>query len=114
MKKVGVFATETTIKSKLYDEAFVNSGIQIISPDMKIQKIQDNIIRDVIAGGNTHIYRDILKEETQRFIKENQLDGVILGCTELPLVFPKNIFNNIIDCLDVLADFLLTKYYSEK
>jgi aspartate/glutamate racemase len=48
-----------------------------------------------------------------KFINENELDGLILGCTELPLVFPKNKFRNVIDCMEVLSDNLLDNYYNQ-
>lgn len=111
MKRVGLFATKITIKTGLYQQALSNSQIQIFLPDEKTQEFHEKIIRDVVANGETSRYKDELLEMTQKFINEQSLDGVILGCTELPLVFPKDKFSNVIDCLDVLADSLLTNYY---
>ena len=82
--------------------------IEVIYPDKLIQKYHEKIIRNVIA--NRHKTNN-LEKLTRDFIGINNLDGVVLGCTELPLVFPTSKFNNVVDCLDVLANELLFRYY---
>ena len=113
LKKVGILATQTTIKSGLYRKALLKRGILAISPTLKIQKIHEVIIRDVLAGKENESHTKQLDILTRDFIKKNKLDGIILGCTELPLVFPKRKFRNVVDCLDVLSDNLLMRYYSK-
>lgn len=108
-KKVGVLASPTTLKSKLYKKALLKRGI--ISIDIDHNSRTERIIREVVAGKINKSQSDYLYKLTNRFIKKYELDAVILGCTELPLVFPKNRFKNVIDCLDILADELLRRYY---
>jgi aspartate racemase len=107
-KKVGVLATPTTIKHDLYGKFLRRNRIEVIYPDKLIQKYHEKIIRNVIA--NRHKTNN-LEKLTRDFIGINNLDGVVLGCTELPLVFPTSKFNNVVDCLDVLANELLFRYY---
>jgi aspartate racemase len=110
-KRVGVLATPTTIKFDLYGKALSKKGIKVFYPTDEAQKLHEKIIREILSGEkNTD---DIKKLEitTRDFVQKDTLDGVILGCTELPLVFPKVHFNNVIDCMEVLADKLLEKYY---
>lgn len=114
MKRVGLFATKVAIKKRIYHDEFEESGIEIVTPNKKTQEIQEKIIREVIANGETKVFEKVLSKITREFIKKEHLDAVILGCTELPLVFPKSKFNNVIDCLDVLADSLLANYYSKQ
>lgn len=114
MKRVGLLATETTIKTQIYHKILKREGIEIIIPNKIFLKKQEEIIRFVIANGETTKYEKILERLTTRFINNNNLDGVILGCTEMPLVFPKNKFQNILDSLDLLADSLLKSYYTKK
>lgn len=114
LKRVGLLATKVTIEKRVYHDEFDGSGVEIVIPDEKFQKIQERIIREVIAHGETRSFEKILAKKTREFIKNGHLDGVILGCTELPLVFPKDKFDNVIDCLDVLADSLLENYYSRQ
>lgn len=111
MKRVGLLATRMTIKKRIYHNIFNGSGIEIINPDRGIQELHEKIIRSVIANGEANNFENELLKTTQEYIKNEHLDGVILGCTELPLVFPKSKFKNVIDSLDVLADSLLAKYY---
>ncbi len=112
LKKVCVLATPTTVKFNLYGEALSKKGIKICYPKDGMQKLHELVIRNMVAGKK--IFSDIreLEKSTKRIIRDKGLDGLILGCTELPLVFPKDEFVNVIDCMDVLADKLLEKYYN--
>lgn len=114
MKRVGLFATPTTIKLKLYQKELAKFNIDAVTPNRQIQKLHEKIIRDVIVIGETNLYKEQLCKITKRFIQKNHLDGVILVCTELPLIFPTNKFTNVIDCLDVLADELLSTYFKNR
>lgn len=110
--KVGVLATPTTIKANLYGDALAKMGIKTVYPENKSIKLHESIIRNVISGADGEVDLNNLVQSTKTFINQNKLDGIILGCTELPLVFPKEKFTNVIDCMDVLADKLLEKYYN--
>lgn len=107
-KRVGILATPTTIKHDLYGKFLRKNGVEVVYSDTKLQKYHEEIIRKVIAGKTED---NNLENLTKEFIEQNDLDGVVLGCTELPLVFPKNRFNNVVDCLNVLANELLFRYY---
>jgi aspartate racemase len=109
IKRVGLLATKTTIKSNLYQNAFAKTEVNIIDPDNKTVEICERVIRGKIANTVSKESTKELLDKTEEFIKKEDLDAVILGCTELPLAFPKNKPKNIIDCLDVLSDSLLTK-----
>ena len=113
MKKVGLLATRTTIELKIYETGLSKMGIQVINPSKQIQKVHEEIIRKTIATEETNLFKEKLYKTTQEFISKEHLDGVILGCTELPLVFPTDRFNNAIDCLDILADELLNIYFKD-
>lgn len=106
-KRVGLLATRTTINSNLFKQAFTKTGIVIINPDERDIGVCEEAIRKVIIGKRFNSKTDKLQTMTKRFIKKQNLDGVILGCTELPLAFPKNKTPNIVDCLDVFSDELL-------
>lgn len=112
IKKICVLATPTTIKFDLYGKALSKRGIRVYYPQKGLQKLHELVIRNMVAG--KRISGDIKRLEilTKKLIKRHNLDGVVLGCTELPLVFPKNNFKNVVDCADVLADKLLERYYN--
>lgn len=112
-KRVGLFATRTTIKTGLYKNAFENTGIEIVVPGKDVLDLCEKIIRGVIANKNISADAKLLLSKTENFIEGNKLDRVILGCTELPLAFPEKRPDLFIDCLDVLSDKLLNNYYLE-
>lgn len=111
LKRIGLLATPTTISQGIYHKTLADLGISCVNANLKTQKLHEKIVREVIAGRS--VKNELLASQVKRFIKEENLEGLILGCTELPLVFPKEIFVNIVDCLDVLADKLLSKYYNQ-
>jgi len=110
-KRVGVLATPMTVKFNLYGKSLSKNGIKVYYSLVGIQKLHESIIRNMISGKKNNSQIKEFETLTKKFIKKNEIDGIILGCTELPLVFPKNNFENVIDCMDVLADKLLERYY---
>ena len=114
LKRVGLLATKTSVKSNLFQNAFKSTGVEIVVPDPKTLNICEIVIRNVIANRISKKTVNKLVKNTNTFIKKQNLDGVILGCTELPLAFPKNTKLNIVNCLDVLSDKLLEDHYGKK
>jgi aspartate racemase len=116
IKRVGILATPTTIQTQIYGKVLELRGIQPIYANKTIQRQHVVIIKQTVAGQpNSEGIQNLVKS-TQQFIIRENLDGLILACTELPLIFPKSAFKNIpiIDCLDVLADSLLLRYYHKE
>jgi len=111
LKRVGLLATKTSIRANLFGKAFSGTGTEVIIPDEKTLDVCEEVIRGVIANNVSNRSVNQLVKRTQLFIKQQKLDGIILGCTELPLAFPNNKVPNIIDCLDVLSDKLLEDVY---
>lgn len=106
LKNVGILASPMTIKAKLYENALIHSNLRPFVPNIDFQKLLEKIIRQVISNSVSVPDIKLFKLETNKFISQNHLDGLILGCTELPLAFPKGKFTNIkiLDSLDILAD----------
>jgi aspartate racemase len=68
---------------------FNEKAIDLVVPnDEEIDYIHERIMTELERGVlNRETKRGIL-EIVKRIVEENQLQGVILGCTELPLMFP--------------------------
>ncbi len=104
--RVGVLATEGTIKSKVYEnELRVYDEIEVVIPDQTIQKEVTNLIyRDVKENHflNQELYFSILDQ----MIQENNCDVVLLGCTELSLMqeATKNETYPVVDAQSELVD----------
>ncbi len=113
-RRVGILATPTTIKSDLYGQAMSKFGIEVVYPHKDIRRLLERIIRKAVKGKRDEILIKSLEMFSRNFLLSCKLDGLILGCTELPLVFPKDKFKGkVIDSIEVLADALLVRYYNE-
>lgn len=113
LERVGILASPTTLKMNIYGKALKSLGILEIGGGTELQDIYETIIRQLVAGEVPETQKKELAIRTQALVRGEKLDGIILGCTELPLVFPKSKFKNAIDCMDVLADELLFRYYAK-
>lgn len=113
LSTVGLVASPTTINSELYQTALKNSNIQLITPEADDLKRLERIIRTVISGKAGLAESEALLRIVVK-LKLRGAKGVILGCTELPLVFPiSEVDSTIFDCLELLALALTARYYEQ-
>lgn len=110
LKKVGIMGTPVTIKSMLYQRALSRLGIEAVEPTRNELEILELIIRKVIAGAVSKSDESFLLFVANRLMSRGA-EGIILGCTELPLIFPKDHKMPIFNSLEILAKALLRKYY---
>jgi aspartate racemase len=111
-KRVGLLATPTTLKSRLYDDA-MSGKTNLIRPNQQTSKVIEKFIykqlNSDISLADTRELRLLVKS----FMSAKNLDAVILGCTELPLVFGSPDDDSVIDTLKVLSDGLLNNYFKK-
>ena len=81
--KIGLLATETTIKTGVYNRYF-NKNYNLIFPPKKIQITSVNRSIKLIKMGKTKEAERALRKAINYMIKIN-CKKIILGCTELPL-----------------------------
>lgn len=110
IKTVGLLATSTTIKTGLYQKKLEKLKIRVLKPNVYELPQLDTIIERVISETTTTQDREQLVRLVERFQGEGA-EGVILGCTELPVIFPDVKGVLVFNSLDVLANTLLRKYY---
>jgi aspartate/glutamate racemase len=97
-----ILAAQPTIDMKLYEQ----TGLKCIYPEEEDQKHVQCMIREV-AGGEVSKQQ---AEKLEKIIKGSRADGVILACTELPIIHRKFLLVKhlpIIDTVEVLAKKLL-------
>lgn len=85
IKRVGVISGEVVIKKKLYEKAFENSKVIVIAADDECEKKVRKIIDDVKHNSINKETKEHVDKVVKYFLQQN-VDGLILGCTELPLV----------------------------
>jgi len=107
VKNIGILATPNTLKHQLYQ----NISKKIFLPNLNLQNILEKNIRLVINSDFEKINYDLISQKINKFIKQNNLDGIVLGCTEIPVFFSKikldkdiTIFNSS----EILANHLIS------
>ena len=107
INKVGVMASKNTCKYNLYDKFLLNNEVEVIYPQN--QDKVSNLIEEVKIGNES----SILKKDAIEIIKSLELkgaEGIILGCTELPIVVNENeTSSSIFDSNQILAMSCLNK-----
>ena len=104
IKKVGLLATDGTIKSKIYEDLLNNYNIELIIPNKYDKNIISSIIYDGIKSGKNidlKKFYDVLND-----LKNLGCEKIILGCTELSVL--KELYNLndkiLVDAMEILAD----------
>lgn len=108
---LGLLGTPSTIRSGLYQNALAKINANVIIPTNKQIAELDMIIRNIIAGKNKREDVILLKNISDSLIKKGA-ESILLGCTELPLLFPKKYKVRVYSSLEILSLNLLIKYYS--
>lgn len=112
LNKVGLLATPSTLRYGLYQQALTASGITTILPAKKQINLLEKIIRNVIAGKISNKNQQALVNIANS-LKLKGAEGILLGCTELPLVFPADYILRSYNSVVILAQALLKKYYKK-
>jgi aspartate racemase len=109
-ERIGILGTPSTINSRLYQIALSKYKIESIIPNKKQQTLLDKIIRNVLANKiqQVDLKQLISIADSLRFKGAN---GIVLGCTELPLIFPSSYPITVYSSTAILSRALLRKYY---
>ena len=99
MKKVGLLGTIFTMEQDYMKKDLLDAGVEVYIPEKEDRELVAKRIYEELEVG-------VVKESTlQEFVdiinkmkKDNGIEAVILGCTELPLIL--NSENTPLPCLD--------------
>jgi aspartate racemase len=92
--KVGLLATEGTLKTGVYKK-FFEKDYQLIEPSEKIQELSVNKAIKLVKMGNVKAAAKAIKPAIDSLIKM-RCKKIILGCTELPIaIFAFKSFKNV-------------------
>lgn len=86
MSTVGLLGTRFTMENPFYQDALAPRGISLLVPDEEDRKLVNTIIYDELVAGQI---RDESRGEFVAIIRRlaaRGAEGVILGCTEIPLL----------------------------
>lgn len=86
--RVGLIATRYVMEQDFYRLKFERHGIEIVAPSLFARnKIHDSIYNDLCHNKITDSSRQIFEKGIASLLKK-KVDAIILGCTEIPLIFP--------------------------
>ncbi len=103
LRKVGLLATDGTIKGLVYHRALLNRGINIAIPNKQDQKKVMKGIYDGVKAGNLELGRELILEVAKRL--EKRSEGIISGCTEVSVALRQEDLKVVlIDPMDVIAE----------
>lgn len=101
-RKVGLLGTIFTMEQDYLKQAFTKRGIEVAVPAKEERERVSRIIYTELEYG---IVKEESREEllsvVRRMRREEGIEAVILGCTELPLALSSE--NCPVDCLDMMA-----------
>jgi aspartate racemase len=86
LKKVALLGTKYTMEKTFFTDVLESFGIEVIIPDLQERDLIHSIIYDELASG---ILKKSSKEKHLEIINrllKNGAEGIILGCTEIPLL----------------------------
>ena len=86
MKTVGLLGTRFTMEKTFYQDALARRGITVLAPDAEDREYVNTVIYDELVAGQI---RDESRAGFVAIIEklaERGAEGVILGCTEIPLL----------------------------
>lgn len=87
LKRLGLLGTRLTMSSDFYAVAFGKSGMEIVVPtDEEQGLIHHRLMTEIELGIFKASTRDELYAIARRLRRDHAIDGLILGCTELPLI----------------------------
>ena len=101
--RVGLLASPTTIHSKLYEKPLVEVGCDVLAPTAEDIEILEQAIRHVIANGSPDRVRILVEPIIERMTQEGA-QKIILGCTELSVIFRNSKNERLIDPLTTICE----------
>jgi aspartate racemase len=87
LKRLGLFGTRFTMQRKFYPQVFSQAKIVLVIPALHEQAyIHDKYMNELVKGTFLPETRQGLLAIVDRMKKDENIDGLILGGTELPLI----------------------------
>lgn len=83
-QKVGLLATDGTIRTRLYHDGFEKQGIEVIAPDGAAQKSVMDFIYEGVKRGKKD-FDTLSFRKTVESLFQRGAQAMILGCTEIPV-----------------------------
>jgi aspartate racemase len=112
MKRIGLLASESTYIHKVYGKPFASHHIEVVEPTDEEKRILTRMVLHVMGGKLSSRDKADMKTIVSRMKREDKIQAVVVGCTELSLVLKTDEYpTRAFDALDVLAEAAVTEAY---
>jgi len=112
--RIALLGTKYTMKDPFFAKEFQLNGIEIEVPkNDEIEALNDIIMNELIKEEFTEASKRIFLNVIDRMRKEQNIEGVILGCTEIPLLLDQNDSElPLFDTTDIHTDYIVKESLS--
>ncbi len=87
LKKPGLFGTGYTMNANFYQKVFNQHGLDVLLPELSDKEtINQKLFSEIELGVFNNGTRQILINIIEKMVQKQNIDCLILGCTELPLI----------------------------
>lgn len=94
IKKVGLIGTKFTMEGDFYKKVLKDKyNIDVIIPEAEEREIIHNVIYDELCKGEINSESKEKYKEIIGKLSENGAEGIVLGCTEIPLLIKQEDVN---------------------
>lgn len=111
-KNVAWLGTGFTMEQPYFKKRFIENGIHVTVPNNEERKLIDNVIAKELEFGIVNIdSKKTIDDIIQRLISEDNIEAIIMGCTELPLMysnekFPVPVFDTLKYHIQGIIEFM--------
>ena len=96
LRRLGLLGTRMTMQAEFYPRAFALAGLDIVPPTPEDREwIHQRYIEELLEGKFTDETRDGLLARIDKLKSEQNIDGVVLAGTELPLILRRESYSGL-------------------
>lgn len=91
LERIGLIGTKFTMEHEFFKRPFISDHKEVFVPNPNEQEyIHRKIVEELEKGIVNEETKARFLEIIQQMVHRDQLEGIILGCTELPMIIKKN------------------------
>lgn len=89
-RKIAILGTAPTMSGTFFKSPFISKGIDVVVPSIDEQAYIGSVIETELERGLIQPETvEKIKKITERLILDDHAEAIVLGCTELPLVYDR-------------------------
>jgi aspartate racemase len=114
LSKLGILGTRFLMEGKVYQDILADRGIEAVTPqalqrDRINALIFDELVKGILKGSTKEFFQGVVAQ-----LAEAGCDGVVMGCTEIPLILsPEDVEVPLLDSTRLLAQAALDEALRE-